>query len=571
MAAEITFDERSWLGWLVKVRVLIITFLVGIELAITRLTPTQLPEREFISLILLWYTVSVFHIVLHSFWQEHRVQAVLQVLTDLALATGMVYVSGGIDSSFNFLYPLIIVVACILLPQLWAYLTAALAFVLYGAVVELEFFGVIHSYAPTHAGFKALVAILLINLFGYLAIAYLAGRLTARLRQVDVQLHDTSGALESLQALHENVIRSISGGLLTADLEGHITLANPASQTFLEKSETDLLGKQVAQLFLDPLPAPTGAPTHAEVRYRTATGEIKAFSVIASRLVVPERGSLGWVYTFDDLTEIRRLEREVRLRDRLAAVGRLAAAIAHEIRNPLSSIAGSVSVLEGISTLSEEQRTLVQIVTRESERLNNIISDFLAYAREKRYEFQQQDLIPLLEDTLTLLESSTPPESTRVQIVRRFEVERAPALVDGDKIKQVFWNLCSNSLRAMPQGGSLQVSLRGVGMDWVISFADSGHGLSQQQMEKIFEPFQGHFEGGTGLGLAIVYQIVQAHEAKIMVRSVPGQGTVFSLQLRRPDVVAEGARPEEHGHAAQPQLAAVTAVAAGAGGGPSGG
>ncbi|HEV2118319.1 MAG TPA: ATP-binding protein [Terriglobales bacterium] len=568
MAAEITFDERSWLGWLVKVRILIITFLVGIELAITRLTPTQLPEREFISLILLWYTLSVFHIVLHSFWHEHRAQAVLQVLTDMAMATGMVYVSGGIDSSFNFLYPLIIVVACILLPRSWAYLTAALAFVLYGAVVELEFFGIIPSYSPAHANFKILFALLLINLFAYLAIAYLAARLSARLRQVDVQLHDTSGALESLQALHENVIRSISGGLLTADLEGHITLANPASQTFLEKSEADLLGKPVARLFLDSLPAPASAPAHAEVRYRTTTGEIKTFSVIASPLVVPDRGSLGWVYTFDDLTEIRRLEREVRLRDRLAAVGRLAAAIAHEIRNPLSSIAGSVSVLEGISTLSEDQRALVQIVTRESERLNNIISDFLAYAREKRYDFQCQDLIPLLEDTLTLLESSTPPEATQVQIIRRIEAERAPALVDGDKIKQVFWNLCSNALRAMPQGGSLHVSLRGAGPNWMISFADNGHGLSQQQMEKIFEPFQKHFEGGTGLGLAIVYQIVQAHEGKIMVRSVPGQGTVFSLQLRRPDVATEGAEPEKDVEAEQPGVPAVTVMAVGAGGGP---
>ena len=566
MAAEITFDERSWLGLLVKVRVLIITFLVGIELAITRLTPTLLPEREFVSLILLWYTLAVFHIVLHSFWQEHRAQAVLQVLTDMAMATGMVYVSGGIDSSFNFLYPLIIVVACILLPQLWAYLTAALAFVLYGAVVELEYFGVIHTYSPTHAGFKTLVALLLINLFAYLAIAYLAGRLVARLRLVDVQLHDTSGALESLQALHENVIRSISGGLLTADLEGHITLANPASQTFLEKMESELLGKPVARLFLDPLPAPSSTPEHAEVRYRTATGETKTFSVIASRLVVPDRGTLGWVYTFDDLTEIRRLEREVRLRDRLAAVGRLAAAIAHEIRNPLSSIAGSVSVLEGISTLTEDQRALVQIVTRESERLNGIISDFLAYAREKRYEFRQQDLIPLLEDTLTLLESSLPPDAARVQIVRRFEVERAPTLVDGDKIKQVFWNLCSNSLRAMPHGGALHVTLKAAGPEWVISFADSGHGLSQQQMEKIFEPFQRHFEGGTGLGLAIVYQIVQAHEGKIMVRSVPGQGTVFSLQLKRPDVAAEGAAVQQDGQSAEPEVAA---LAAGAGGGPN--
>jgi signal transduction histidine kinase len=144
-------------------------------------------------------------------------------------------------------------------------------------------------------------------------------------------------------------------------------------------------------------------------------------------------------------------------------------------------------------------------------------------------------------------------------------MERAPALVDGDKIKQVFWNLCSNALRAMPQGGSLHVSLKAVESDWVISFADSGHGLSQQQMEKIFEPFQANFEGGTGLGLAIVYQIVQAHEGRILVRSVPGQGSVFSLQLRRDRVGAMPAGTEPAQAQDHPSITPVLAAAAGGG------
>jgi len=384
MAAHLSFDERSWLGWLVKVRVLIITFLLGVELAVTRLTPTPLPERAFIGLILLWYALSAFYILLASFWEERRAQCTLQVVTDLALATAVVYVSGGIDSSFNFLYPLIIVVACILLPRSWAFLTAALGFVLYGSAVELEYFGVLPSYSTSHADFKTLQAMLLINLSAYLAIAYLAGRLSTKLRQVDVQLQDTHDTLENLQALHENVIRAMTGGLLTTDREGHITLANPASQRLLEQPESELVDQQVARLFLDRLPSMDAAAGHAEVRYRTPSGTTKTFSMAVSELSVPDRGALGWVYNFDDLTEIRRLEREVRLRDRLAAVGRLAAAIAHEIRNPLSSIAGSVNVLSGISALNEEQRQLVEIVTRESERLNNIISDFLVYAREKQ-------------------------------------------------------------------------------------------------------------------------------------------------------------------------------------------
>jgi two-component system sensor histidine kinase PilS (NtrC family) len=415
--------------------------------------------------------------------------------------------------------------------------------------VELEYFGVLPSYSTSHADFKTLQAVLLINLCAYLAIAYLAGRLSAKLRAVDVQLQDTHDTLQNLQALHENVIRSMSGGLLTTDLEGRITLANRASQRLLEQSEKDLLGQQVARLFLDRLPALAAPAPRGEVRYRTPSGSEKTFSMAVSELNVSDRGSLGWIYNFDDLTELRRLEREVRQRDRLAAVGRLAAAIAHEIRNPLSSISGSVNVLSGISALNDEQRQLVEIVTRESERLNNIISDFLSYARDKQYQFSSQDLVRLLEDTLTLLENSTPADGTRIQIVRKFEIEKAPAFVDGDKIKQVFWNICSNAVRAMSSGGTLTVSARAAGPDWLISFADTGSGLSQQQLEKMFEPFQSEFRGGSGLGMAIVYQIVQAHAGKILVRSVQEQGTVVSMHLNRaatkPDAFAGVARQQQ--------------------------
>src|SRR3984885_15148886 len=326
------FDERLWLAWLVKVRILILTFLLGIELAISRLAPTPLPLRLFINAILLWYTISIFYVLLLSFWQEYRIQAVLQVLTDLALVSLVVYATGGVDSSLNFLYPLVIIVACILLPRVWAYLMAALAFILYVAVLEATYFGLIPSYSTTHPELKALQAIIFVNLFGYLAVSYLAGLLANKLRQVDVKLKDTSGALENLQALHENIIQSITGGLITTGMDGHITLVNTAAQKLLERSEEDLLGQPVNHLFLDPLPHVDREPAHGEVRLIAPTGYRKTFRVLVSALAIPWR-TLGYVYTFDDLTEIRRLEREVRMQDRLAAVGRLAAAIAHESRN----------------------------------------------------------------------------------------------------------------------------------------------------------------------------------------------------------------------------------------------
>jgi two-component system, NtrC family, sensor histidine kinase PilS len=560
------FDARQWLAWLVKARIIILTFLLGLELAIVQLTPVSFPLRLFVTVILLWYTISVFYLLLLSFWQEYRVQSLLQVLTDMVLVSLIIYVTGGLDSSFNFLYPLVIIVACILLPRVWAYLTAALAFILYGTVLELTYFEFIPSYSTTHPELKALQAIILINLFGYLAVAYLAGVLVNKLRQVDVKLKHTSGVLENLQALHENIVQSITEGLITTGLDGHITVVNSAAQKLLECSERELIGKAIHRFFLDPLPQVDSERAHAEVRLLRPNGFRKTFRVLVSALTVPESGTLGYVYTFDDLTDIRRLEREIRMQDRLAAVGRLAAAIAHEIRNPLTSIAGAVQLLSGVPDFSDEHRQLLQIVTRESERLNGIITDFLAYSRGRQYQFKKVDLLPLLEDTLTLLEHRVEAEKRAIRVERKYKVSEAWALADGDKVKQVFWNFCENAVRAMPAGGTLTVSVEPSGDAWEMNFADTGPGMSQQLIEKVFEPFQSQFEGGTGLGLAIVYQIVQAHEGKVWARSKPGQGCVFVLRLPRLETAERSTIPSNQINSEQPCSLQRAQVASSAGG-----
>ena len=528
-----TFDERNWLAWLVKVRILILTCLLGIQLIVAETTPTNVPLRLFLGTILAWYGASFFYVVLLNYWQEHRLQATLQVLTDLVFVSLVVHETGGWDSSLNFLYPLVIIVASVLLPRAQARLVAVLALILYGTVLELNYYGVVHSYCTTHPGLKVLQAVIAVNLFAFLAVAYLAGLLATKLRQARVELKDASGALENLQALHENIIQSISSGLITTGLDGRITLVNNAALKMLDRPVGQLLQTPVRDLFLDALPVSESEQAHGEVRFDSPGKFRKTFRVRVAALSVPERGVFGYVYALDDLTEIRRLEREVRVQDRLAAVGRLAAAIAHEIRNPLTSIAGSVSMLSGSEGMSEEHRRLLEIVTRESQRLNGIITDFLAYSRVKQYHFERADLVRLLEDTLTLVQHRMIAESTGITIERCFNVPHAWTLADGDKIKQVFWNFCENSIRAMKGGGTLTVSIEVCGDDWQVSFADTGSGMTPQQTEKIFEPFQSGFEGGTGLGLAIVYQIVQAHEGKVWARSRQGQGTTFVLKLRQ--------------------------------------
>jgi two-component system sensor histidine kinase PilS (NtrC family) len=531
-----SFDERNWLSWLVRVRIFILTLLLAIELAVAQFSPTLLPLRLFISTILFWFSLSLFYVLLLTLWKEHRLQASLQVLTDLVLVSLVIHETGGWDSSLNFLYPLVIIVASVLLPRIWAHLIAALAFILYGSVLELNYYAVIPSYCTTHPGFQALQAIIFVNLFAFLAVAYLAGLLSAKLRQVGVQLQDTSGALENLQALHENIVHSISSGLVTTGMDGRITLVNAAAQRLLERTAAELVGKPVNELFMDPLPTMESQHTHGEVRSENPGKFRKTLRVRVTGLTVPDLADQGYVYVLDDLTEIRRLEREVRMQDRLAAVGRLAAAIAHEIRNPLTSIAGSVSMLSGVPEMNDEHRRLLDIVTRESQRLNSIITDFLAYSRTKQYHFEKVDLIHLVEDTLTLMDHRMKAEKTGIAIKRCFPAGPAWALADGDKLKQVFWNLCENAVRAMKDGGTLTVAVEAVADDWQVGFADTGAGMTPQQTEKIFEPFQSDFKGGTGLGLAIVYQIMQAHEGKAWARSRPGMGTTFVLRVHRFDV-----------------------------------
>ena len=526
MAAGI--NERTWLEWLVKVRIIIITVLLAIELAIVTLTTTNVNRRLFILVILGGYAFAALHLYLFLFrkstWQ---MQSKFQVVTDLCFTTAVIYVTGGIDTTFVILYPIIIIVASTLLSETWAYLTAGVSFVLFGATLELSYFDLIRSYSTSRPDLKSLQAVIFINLFAYASIAYLANKLASRMRQTGVELEDKSFELENLQVLHQIIVRSISSGLVTTDLEGAIKLANPAAQLLLDRGQQNLTGLRAHQLFLDRLPLP-GAP-RIEVRALTPSGAEKLLGIGCCLLNGTDGATIGHIYTFTDLTVIRHLERELRLRDRLAAVGRLSSGIAHEIRNPLSSIAGSVKMLTTIATLTDDQRSLVAIVTRECERLNAIIGDFLTYSRDREFQSARVDLCQLLSDTLILLEN----RQSNIRIESSFSHPVALAEGDGDKLKQVFWNLCSNALCAMPDGGTLTVSLAPLDDNWRICFQDTGTGISPQLIEKIFEPFQSGFNGGTGLGLAIAYRIIQAHEARITVSSEPDKGTAFTLLFRQ--------------------------------------
>jgi two-component system sensor histidine kinase PilS (NtrC family) len=241
----------------------------------------------------------------------------------------------------------------------------------------------------------------------------------------------------------------------------------------------------------------------------------------------------GLVITFQDLTHIRTMEETTRRQDKLAAVGRVAAGIAHEVRNPLASMRGSIQVLRSEMQADPSQAELMDIVLRESDRLNRIITDFLTYARPRTPSLAEIDIREPLRETFTLLRHS-PELRDGHTLEESLPDEPVRAMADAASIKQVFWNLARNALAAMPEGGRLRAELTRAEHRRVrITFTDTGRGMSPEQVERLFEPFSLSTTGGTGLGLSIVYQIVRDHGGTITVRSREGHGTTITVELPR--------------------------------------
>ena len=219
-----------------------------------------------------------------------------------------------------------------------------------------------------------------------------------------------------------------------------------------------------------------------------------------------------------------------RLRERLAAVGEMAAGIAHEIRNPLASISGSAQVLGGVAVLQEKERNLLRIIVRESRRLSDIVEAFLGYARPPDPHPGPCDIAATLEETLTLF-SNSPEVTARHRIVKQVEPHARPAVADEGQLRQAFFNLARNAIQAMPQGGTMRVQAAPEERSYVIRWSDDGVGMNPAQIQEISQPFRAFRTGGTGLGLAVVYSIVNDHGGSIDVASRPEQGTTFTLRL----------------------------------------
>jgi two-component system sensor histidine kinase PilS (NtrC family) len=541
-------ELRRNVSRLIAIRAVISTLLLGSATFAQIAAPGLLPVDPFFSLIGLTYGLTISYALTLRFVDRHRWLVDLQLAGDALIVSAFILLTGGIGSYFTSLYVLPIVAGSTLQFRRGGLMVAALSTVLYGGLVLAQYFAAAglldaawlsgaSATLPPRSFAQYTVAL---NVFGFFAVALLSGSLAESLRHAGARLEQASSEIAGLQALNQHVIDSLPSGLATTDPWLRILTFNRAAETITGVPFRSAVGRPIGDVLQLPARIVESIPSDLmgkgasryEGKYRRGDGRGDLeIGLTATHLETPG-GRAGFLFTFQDVTNIKKLERDAAMQQRLAAVGEMAAGIAHEIRNPLASMSGSIQILRQELPLSSEQEQLMDIVLRESERLNATIRSFLAYARPQRFRIAPFDVRRAVSDTTLLLRNSSEIHEGHDIVA---DVPDEPLVYEADEgqIKQILWNLATNGLRAMPDGGRLTLTARpetsadGI----VLRVTDEGVGIPPEQVDGLFQPFHGSFAKGSGLGLAIVHRIVTDYNGEIRVNSQAGSGTTIAVRL----------------------------------------
>jgi two-component system sensor histidine kinase PilS (NtrC family) len=546
--SEVSLEEH--LKRLLLFRVVMATTLLLVAASVEAVSETLLRVNPLYFCIVASYGLTLVHALALRLLGPRSVVVNLQLAGDLAIVTALVYVAGGSRGGFLLLYPLAVLAGATLLSRGGSLVLALLASVCYGGILSAVRLGLVPPMGLVEVPYlpaNALYYSVLLSLVACGAVALVGSYFSESLRVAGDRLREAHVEVADLRGLNQLIVSSIHSGIAIADPQGRILHVNDFGAQILGLAPTTARGRAVPEIFASPFLEPVAlearfaaeALARLEVSYERPDGAPVQLGLSVTPLAGSRIGK-GWLLVFQDLTAIKRLEREVRTKEKLAAVGEMTAQLAHEIRNPLGSISGSAQVLMSEPNMSKEQERLLAIITRESKRLSETLNRFLYAARADPPPRGPVDVGPLVEQAVTLLRHG--PE---VKPDHRVEMHIAEGphvcLADPDQITQVLWNLARNALEAMPDGGVLRVDLRSEPEELVLVVRDEGRGLGRDEQRRLFEPFQPGSGMGTGLGLAIVYRIVREHRGDIRVRSVPRRGTEVEVRLPRMGAPASAA------------------------------
>lgn len=500
--------------------------------------------------------LTILYLVLWRLWRACRPQLYFQIAADLVMATIFVASTHGSDGPFISFYLLIIIYCSLTLGKSGGILSAALCVICYSGIVIATRMGLISSNYKSADVFMDAFQIGFHTLsFG--AIAYLGTSLNRRLHAMERVIDEKNEFLAQLYRLNDHIVSSIRSGLITTDLKGRISVFNAAAGTMTGRKPKEVIGAPIygiiGEIFwgliveADLFKGIQSMRHEAWVRH--SDGSMRFFGFTVSPLFDADNRQLGYIFSFQDLSEIVRLEKEVRFRERLSAVGRMAVTVAHEIRNPLTAIRGSVELLRSRANLTEKDERLLNILISESDRLDLFVEDFLDFARPKPKPKTVLDVIPILRDSVTLMKNN-PEIKGKYSVNLNIEIPDMYILGNADQIRQVFWNVTQNAMRAMPEGGNIAIRavIAGNGAGEV-TFTDNGVGMTPEEIEQIFQPFNSGFSKGLGLGISIIFQIMDDHHGRIMFESEKGKGTkvilAFPLEFAIPEVDVLGNAAKE--------------------------
>ncbi|MBW2170784.1 MAG: PAS domain S-box protein [Deltaproteobacteria bacterium] len=553
--AGVTSDERrshdvlfGRLQWLMFLRVIFVTILLGSSILVQfkdreSLAPPLLVTYALIASVYVFTFLYV--IVLKQIGSSLRF-AYVQIGLDTFLVTLLIYVTGSISSVFSFLYLVVIVYASILLYKKGSLIMATLCSIQYGVMIDLEYYGIltpfystatmdIQEYEESYVIYK--VGMTMVACF---LVAFLSSSLAQQTLKTEKQLEAKQKDLEQLEAVNASIIHSIDSGLLTLSSDGMITTFNRAAEVIAGFDREEVLGESLSNVFPDVIEhialsdtSREKQPYRYEMEFKRKDGSVGYLGFSMSSLEEPGGRPVGKLLIFQDLTPFKNMEDHVKRVEKLAAVGEMAAGIAHEIKNPLASMSGSIQLLKTGVDVTPVAKKLMDIVLRETDRLNALANDFLLFARPRSDKTEPVEISLAIGDTLELFREDGVLEN-RITVIPDLAAE-AWTEMDSEHARQIFWNLLLNAAEAIDGTGTIHVSSM-VEEDMVqVVIRDDGCGMSDETISKIFDPFYTSKTHGTGLGLSIVYRLLESYNGQLDVQSRQGQGTTLTVYLKRID------------------------------------
>jgi len=562
-------DIKKRLQRLMLFRIIIASFFLGIA-AVIQLQRSQSYIAPYLVYIYglagIVYLLTLVYLAIMGFIRAYKTLAYVQIMIDVILITALIFITGGVNSIFSFMYSISIISASIFLYLLGGLLTATLSSLLYAALITFQHYDIlapfqVNSFVATGYTDAPFYYQVIVNVASFYLVALLSSFLAEQARKSSVQLQRKQIDIENLEALNENIIQSINSGLVTLDLDSRVMTFNRAAEEITGLLRREVFLKGVEEVFPDldlaehqQRPADGFVSPRFELDFTRPDDKVLHLVFLLSVLRDNSGSEMGNILIFQDLTSFKDMQEYVKRMDRLAAVGRLAAGIAHEVRNPLASISGSIQVLHKSLQLSDADKRLMDIIVKESNSLSSLISDFTQFARPDKQKKERVNLHEITREVIDIFKNS--PDCRDVHSINEDIAPELFITANYQQFRQVLWNLLINATQAMNNGeGRISISARLPDDDFdtsrhspsqktemvhgsrspciEIQVQDTGCGIKQEIIDKIFDPFYTTKDNGTGLGLSVVHKIIQEHDGTISVKSSEERGTVFSIYLPR--------------------------------------